>query len=295
MKAILLYRSYDSTGEAATWLPDQEIFLWVDIDAGILHTYVPAMGLFTDCHFPGPVSTIIPWKDHPEEILLAMKDRLVACCLSDQSYRTLLVFDGMGADWRANDGKASPEGRICLGIMNGQGNHQQTGWVYGINSDLSYRKVFTHQHIPNGMVWNASGDKMYYADSGRGCIEAYDYNQQTGDVRFSRVAVEVPPAMGVPDGMTIGADGLLWVAHWGGSGVYVWDPETGKQVDKIELPVPHVASCTFGGKDRKQLFITTARSGLSEKELDAYPLSGSLFVATVDTLPGENHYPFIIT
>ena len=79
------------------------------------------------------------------------------------------------------------------------------------------------------------------------------------------------------DGMTIDANGLLWVAHWGGFGVYVWSPSTGQLVDKIEVPVPNVASCTFGGKERNRLFITTAVDGLSEAEIQAYPLSGSLF------------------
>ena len=100
---------------------------------------------------------------------------------------------------------------------------------------------------------------------------------------------------GVPDGMTIDANGLLWVAHWGGFGVYVWNPSTGKLVDKIDVPVPNVASCTFGGKKHNQLFITTAIDGLSETEKKAYPLSGSLFVADIPRIvPGENHYPFII-
>ena len=102
------------------------------------------------------------------------------------------------------------------------------------------------------------------------------------------------PEYGVPDGMTIDADGLLWVAHWGGFGVYIWDPDTGKLVDKVDVPAPNVASCTFGGIGDSRLFITTALDGLSDMERREYPLSGSVFVVDVPkVVPGENHYPFI--
>lgn len=293
MKADLFYRCYDETGEAATWLREKGIFLWVDIDTGIVHAYGPESHSFAEFRLPAPVSAIIPWKDHPEEVLLAVKDRLIAFRLCDGSYQSVWPLEGLPAAWRTNDAKASPEGRLWIGIMNGAGNHQETGWVLAVEPDFSCRKILANQHIPNGVVWNAAGNKLYYADSGRGCIEEYAYDGEKGTICFLRVAVQVPPEYGVPDGMTISSDGLLWVAHWGGFGVYVWDPLTGKLMDKIELPVPNVASCTFGGIEEKQLFITTARSGLSEHEKAIYPLSGSLFVAKTEATPGENHFPFI--
>lgn len=293
MKATLFHRCYDETGEAATWLREKEVFLWVDIDTSTVHSYKPGTEVFTDFRLPAPVSAIIPWKEHPEEVVLAMKDRLVAFHVDEGSFRTLLQLEGMPQAWRTNDAKASPEGRLWLGIMNGAGHHRETGWVFAVESDFSCRKLLINQHIPNGVVWNAAGNKLYYADSGRGCIEEYVYRPEEGTVHFRRVAIHVPPEYGVPDGMTLSADGLLWVAHWGGFGVYIWDPVSGELVDKIELPVPNVASCTFGGKGEKQLFITTARSGLSEEEKAAYPLSGSLFVASTKAFAAENHYPFI--
>ena len=70
----------------------------------------------------------------------------------------------------------------------------------------------------------------------------------------------------------------LWVAQWGGFGVYCYNPYTGELLGKVEVPAPNVASCAFGGKDMDTLYITTARAGLSEQQLEEYPLSGSLFV-----------------
>lgn len=240
------------------------------------------------------VTSIIPWKGHDHEVLLAMKNRFIAYDLKERTYRTLIELPCLHPQWRTNDCKASPEGRIWCGVMHCS-EHNGNGSLYCVDNDLSLASVLGQQSIPNGIVWNRKGDRMYYADSGRRCIEEYAYDYLTGAIYFIRTAVQVPMEYGVPDGMTIDANGLLWVAHWGGFGVYVWSPATGQLVDKIEVPVPNVASCTFGGKERNQLFITTARDGLSEAEIQAYPLSGSLFVADIPGVaPGENHYPFII-
>lgn len=291
--ANLLYHCNDRTGEAATWLPSLNSLFWVDIDNGILHQYNADNQSVEDHAFPEMITSIIPWEGHGKELILAMKNRFIAYHLEKKTYRTLVELTGLHPQWRTNDCKASPAGRIWCGIMH-LSEHNGNGSLYCVDNDLSLAPVLQQQSIPNGIVWNREGDRMYYADSGRGCIEEYAYDRLTGAVYLLRTAVQVPAEYGVPDGMTIDADGLLWVAHWGGFGVYVWNPANGQLVNKIEVPVPNVASCTFGGKEHTRLFITTAMDGLSAEEQKAYPLSGSLFVADLPGIvPGENHYPFI--
>lgn len=290
MTATLLHQCTDKIGEGATWIESTQLFLWVDIDSCILHEYQPSTKKFTDHHLPCRVTTIIPTQKQ-NEVVLALSGRLVTYHLLSKEINTLIEIEAEHPDIRPNDGKASPEGRIWLGTMH-LTNHDQTGSLYCIGPDLSIRKVLCRQCIPNGIVWNRKGTKMYYVDSGRGCIEEYDYDASSGEISFHKTAIQVPPHHGVPDGMTIDGEGLLWVAHWGGYGVYIWNPKTGELVDKIELPVPNVASCTFGGEKGNQLFITTARAGLNEEELEKYPLSGSLFVAETTAKTHNNHYHF---
>lgn len=291
-KAQLLHHCYDQTGEGAIWLSRQANLLWVDIDNGILHQYIEADNSVKDHSFPEVITSIMPWKGH-EEVILAMKNRFISYDLKKGTYRTLVELPFLHPQWRTNDCKASPAGRIWCGIMHTR-HQDKNGGLFCVDNDLSVHQVLPDQSIPNGIVWNKQGDRMYYADSGRRCIEEYAYDRLTGAVYLLRTAIQVPDEYGVPDGMTISDDGMLWVAHWGGFGVYVWNPATGKLVRKIEVPVPNVASCTFGGKEHTRLFITTARDGLSAEELETYPLSGSLFVADVpEVVPGENHYPFI--
>ncbi|MNE55025.1 L-arabinolactonase [compost metagenome] len=77
--------------------------------------------------------------------------------------------------------------------------------------------------------------------------------------------------------MTIDREGMLWVAQWGGSCVSRWNPHTGEQIGRIEVPALNVTSCTFGGEALDELYITTARNGMSEEELERWPLTGGLF------------------
>jgi sugar lactone lactonase YvrE len=128
---------------------------------------------------------------------------------------------------------------------------------------------------------------MYYTDTPTRQITAFDFDPETGNISNRRTVVIIPHDMGYPDGMTIDSNDKLWVAHWGGGCVAQWDPKTGKLLKKIDLPAPHVTSCAFGGKNLDLLFITTARSGLTKKQLEDYPASGGLFIAR----PGAKGVP----
>jgi len=131
--------------------------------------------------------------------------------------------------------------------------------------------------ISNGIVWSSNKKFMYYNDTPTGKIARYRYDADNGDILFDGIAVTLPGGTGAPDGMAIDSDDHLWVAQWGGYGVYCYNPYTGELLAKVEVPAPNVASCAFGGKKMDTLYITTARAGLSEEQLREYPLSGSVF------------------
>ena len=118
---------------------------------------------------------------------------------------------------------------------------------------------------------------MYYNDTPTGTIQAFDYDDETGNITKRRVAVKIPNGIGAPDGMTIDAEGNLWVALWGGGIVGKFNPLTGELLQKIKLPAPNVSSCAFGGKNLDVLYITTARQWMNEEQLKKFPLSGGLF------------------
>src|SRR3546814_7544247 len=114
------------------------------------------------------------------------------------------------------------------------------------------------------MIWSADKKTMYYGETPTVTVMAFYYDNATGRIDNGRIVVKVPPGMGAPDGMTIDAEGKLWVAMWGGGCVTRWDPETGKLLQKIAVPGPHTTSCAFGGKRLDTLYITTARERSEE-------------------------------
>ena len=101
--------------------------------------------------------------------------------------------------------------------------------------------------------------------------------EESGEIVLDKAVIHIPEEMGSPDGMAVDAEGMLWIAHYGGFGVYRWNPESGKLLDKIDVPVPNVTSCAFAGEEMDWLIITTARENLSDEDLRKYPGSGGIF------------------
>jgi sugar lactone lactonase YvrE len=175
---------------------------------------------------------------------------------------------------RFNDGKCDPAGRFWFGTI-GPNN---SAALYRMDADNSIHTMKREVGTSNGIVWSLDKKTMYYIDTNTGKVVAYDYDNRTGDISNPRDAVVIPRGMGGPDGSTIDSEGMIWVAHWGGSCVARWNPKTGELLCKVEIPAKQVTSCAFGGKNLDILYITTARENLNEKDLQEYPLSGGLFV-----------------
>lgn len=179
---------------------------------------------------------------------------------------------------RFNDGKCDPAGRLWAGTMSLTGK-KNAGALYCLNNNGDIENKIDSVSISNGIVWSPDNKKMYYIDTPTGKVKEYSYDKTTGEISFLRDAVVIPPDMGHPDGMTIDSKGNLWIALWGGSAVVCWNPDNGKLLCKINVPVLNVTSCAFGGENLETLFITTAGLGIPQDELEKYPYGGGLFKA----------------
>jgi len=124
---------------------------------------------------------------------------------------------------------------------------------------------------------------MYYIDTPTRQVTAFDYDEISGEIAHPHIVVEIPAALGWPDGMTSDTDGNLWIAIWGGAQVTKWNPNTGQLLGQIPVPALHTSSCVFGGRDMNELYVTSARVGVSEADLAKYPLSGGLFKIVTKT------------
>lgn len=182
---------------------------------------------------------------------------------------------------RFNDGKCDPRGRLIAGTMD-INEKDPTGSLYSFDG-TSTTKLLTGVTISNGMAWSPEGKTFYYIDTPTREVKAFDYDLDRGTIANPRVAVRVPGTLGWPDGMTSDTQGNLWIAMWGGSQITKWNPGTGRLLEQIAVPVIQPSSCTFGGKNMNELFITSARKGLDEAALKQYPLSGGVFRLKTNT------------
>jgi sugar lactone lactonase YvrE len=178
---------------------------------------------------------------------------------------------------RFNDGKCDPAGRFWVGSM-ALSEKAGAGSLYMIEKDLMHSVKIAGVTISNGMAWSPDHRIFYYIDTPTFEVLAYDYDIITGNIRNKRVAIRIPKKEGFPDGMTIDKEGMLWIAHWEGWQVTRWNPHSGKMLLSIALPASKITSCTFGGNDLQDLYVTSAGIGLTEKQRGEQPLAGSLFI-----------------
>ena len=187
---------------------------------------------------------------------------------------------------RMNDGGCDPQGRFYCGSM-AYAETPGAGTLFRLNLDLSVERVLEGVTISNGLQWTRDGSSAYYSDTATGRIDVFDFDADTGAFSGRRPFVELDPMSGAPDGLAIDEEDGLWVALWGGGAVHRYDAR-GCLSEVIELPVPKVTACTFGGDDGRTLYITTSRDGLASGEL---PEAGAVFSVRAG-VPGAAPHAF---
>jgi sugar lactone lactonase YvrE len=187
---------------------------------------------------------------------------------------------------RFNDGKCDPRGRFWAGTMS-MSREARAASLYVLDPDLSVRRVLQSVTTSNGLDWSPDHSTLYYIDTPTLQVSAFDYDEETGTIERRRVIIDFPQGMGRPDGMTIDVEGMLWIAHWDGARISRWDPQSGNMLAQIPVPATQVTSCAFGGPELDRLYITTARHGLDEMQLQSQPHAGGVFMAR----PGVGGFP----
>ncbi|MDR7122363.1 SMP-30/gluconolactonase/LRE family protein [Rheinheimera soli] len=175
---------------------------------------------------------------------------------------------------RMNDGRIDHQGRFWAGTMKEQ-DQGQHGTLYRLDQQ-GCDAVITGLQIPNSLCWNKSSSIMYHADSPTGEIYSYRFDSTKGSVGQPQLFATVPKGA-EPDGAVIDAEDHLLCALWGGAAIARFSP-SGQQTALHALPVNQPTCLAFGGPDLNLLFVTTARQGLTEEQLNAEPDAGSLLI-----------------
>lgn len=286
MKAELLIDAKATLGEGPCWDARKNLFYWVDIIEKKVHIYNPATKAAQSISVDHLVGAAVARESGG--FILATKEGFYA--LDEKTKKMEFIHDPEDdlTGNRFNDGKCDPAGRFWAGTMHID-EKEPTGSLYVLHTDLTVKKMLEDITISNGLAWSSDYKTMYYIDSPTKQVAAFDYDLQSGLISNKRTVVTIPEGEGIPDGMTIDAEGNLWVAQWGGYKVSKWNPTTGKRLAEVDIPAKQVTSCVFGGEELNELYITSATTGLDEGELSAYPHSGGVFRVKTDVKGGETY------
>lgn len=268
-------------GECPVWCDRTARLHWVDIDGRAVHRTDPTTGedevRALDVR-PGSIAL----RDRTDHLLVAAEHGLHDLDWATGALTPLAELESGDAPTRLNDGRCDPAGRFWVGSMDDpsdRGAHR--GQLHRVDTDLSVTTVETGVGVSNSLAFTPDGRTMYWADTRRGRVEAFDHDPDTGERRNRRVFVDFADGLpGGPDGACVDADLCLWVACVHGWGLARITPQG--EVDRfVELPVEKPTMPAFGGARLDTMFVTTISSGGSRSSAPGQPLAGALLVLDV--------------
>ena len=263
------FRSF--LGEGPVWDARIDRLVWVDILAGRLHL-TARDGATRTISLPSAVGSVVLRASGGWVAALADGFWSVA---QDGAVERLADVQSDRPDLRFNDGKCDPQGRFWAGTM-ALDHRAGAGALYRLDADLTVTKTVDDVAISNGLDWSLDGRTMYYVDTPTRRIDQFDFDPATGTISARRPFATIPPGDGSPDGLTVDAEGGIWVALWDGWVVRRYRPD-GSFDREIRLPVSEVTCPVFGEPDLAEIYITSAWELLDDERHAREPLAGGLF------------------
>lgn len=266
-------------GEVPIWIPEKKAVYWSDFDGKIFYSYFIGTGEVKcrDLDY-----MIAGWGRRENGGWIASLEDGIAFWDEDSlEIKILEEPEKEKENIKMQDAVVDKKGRFIFGTMDIVTFDAPNSSLYSYSSDMGLRRLETGLALSNGLAFSPGGKTLYVTDMFHYQILAYDYNIETGEIAGRRVLVSIPEGKGLPDGLTVDADGYLWSCHFGGWCITRYSPE-GKIDRVIDLPVAIVTCCAFGGDDMTDLYITTANKTLSEEDLKKQPMAGDLFVLRTD-------------
>jgi sugar lactone lactonase YvrE len=254
-------------GEGPVWDAARSELIWVDIDRGLVHRR--ARGRADDTIDVGqPVGCAVPRA--AGGLALGLRDGFALLPAGGGEARLVAPVEAHLHSTRMNDGACDSRGRFWAGTMSLTGD-TRTAALYRFDPDLSVTRVLPGISVSNGIGWSPDGAFLYHVDSPRRRVDLYEFDAAVGAIIDRRSPIPIDAGLGTPDGLTVDAEGGLWVALWGGGAVLRFSPE-GVLDRRLEIPATNVTSCCFGDPDLGTLYVTTAARGAAHE-----PLAGALF------------------
>ncbi|MCW7538334.1 SMP-30/gluconolactonase/LRE family protein [Aquabacterium sp. A7-Y] len=284
---LAVWRARAVLGDGLCWSPRRQALYWVDVLAQRLYRYTPATGHRERWYFYEPISAVAECRS--ERLLLVALGRSLALFdpEANDGYGQVQPLRGAVTEAPGKpfcDGGCDPQGRFWAGTA--EAGQSGRSALYRCDGEgRCARLLGGDSALAHGISWSPDGGTVYLND-GTSCICAFDFDAARGQLDKRRDWLRFDAADGQPRGMSVDADGRLWVARWGGGCVSCHAPDDGRELMRVQLPVRQVSDVAFGGAQLRTLYVTTARWGLTPEQQREQPLAGALFAVQTD-IPGQ--------
>ena len=292
----LVWDAKAMAGENPNWQQEEQALYWLDMYKPCIHIYFPDEKRDEQLILNKRIGCMALRQKTPNSIIAGMIDGIYYIDLKTKKLNFIDNPESAYPNNRFNDGKCDPQGRFWAGTMSMEGDEGKQdvpseSSLYCVYPDLTIKKRIGEIRIANGLCWDVNKKLMYFIDTPSREVSVFDYDANNGNIANRRACIHFPAGVGVPDGMTIDENGMLWIAHFGGSRISHWNPESGQILKEYFFPVSNITSCAFGGKNLNELYVTTVRAGLNHHQVKKQPYAGGLFRLTTN-VQGVPTYKF---
>lgn len=261
-------------GESPVWSAREQALYWVDIGAPAIYRWHPGSGARRSWTMPEAVGSI--GLRAAGGLVVALRSTFHLLDLDTSVLTLLAVAQGEPASNRLNDGKVGPDGSYWAGSMDERPEKQAVAALYRLDASHRCHRIVHGLKVSNGLAWSPDGRTMYHSDTREQVIWRHAHDPSTGAIGPREVFASLRPEWGRPDGGATDLEGCYWSCGLSAGRVNRFSPQ-GELVGAIELPVSHPTMPCFGGPDLRTMYVTSLRQGLSQAQLEATPLAGSIF------------------
>ncbi len=270
----VIWKAKTVLGEGVLWVPHHNSIYFVDIKKKkilIFNIYSKAKKIIK---LNKEIGFISHFKKHI--FILGLKSEIRVINLKNKKIIKSIKIEEDKPQNRINDGKTDLQGRLWFGTMDELQRKKKirNGSLYCLDKNLFLHKIDTNYYTPNGPAF-INNYTFLHTDSSRKIIFKIKINKNFKIV-YKKKFIKFSKNEGSPDGMTIDKNKNLWICHYGGSCISIYNLK-GKRINKINFLAKNITNCTFGGKKNNELFITSALKGMNNKDINKYYYSGSLF------------------
>jgi sugar lactone lactonase YvrE len=271
-------------GESPLWHPAEKLLYWIDIVGPALHQLNVRTGYHRMWPMPTNICCIAPHLKGG--LVAAMRNDFVHIDTSSGKLFTIASPITPAQPLMFNDGKCDRQGHFWAGTKD-IAEKSPIATLYRLDKNGQFHAMVNHIVETNGVAWSPDNKKMYFCDTLPRLIHEYDFDAAHGILSNHRLFTTVTERadIGLPDGLTVDAQGYLWSVHWNGWRIVRYSPD-GKIDREIRMPVQRPTTGCFGGDDYKTLYVTSIRKELSPAELKNGPLAGCVFSVNVEGAQG---------